>query len=137
MTTRTIVWFRGKDLRISDHAPLGGALAAGEVIPLFVLDPHSFAPTRAPELPHRMQFLLDSLRALEAALAERGSRLLVVAGESAEVVPRLVREWKVDRVVAQRWVEPFARERDRRMREALGVRFTLCEGETLMPPGTL
>lgn len=137
MSTRTIVWFRGKDLRISDHAPLGDALAAGEVIPLFVLDPYFFAPTRAPELPHRMQFLLDSLRALEAALADRGSRLLVVAGKSVEVVPRLVREWKADRVVAQRWVEPFARERDRRIREALGARFTLHEGETLLPPGTL
>ena len=137
MSTRTIVWFRGKDLRISDHAPLRDAVAAGEVIPLFVLDPYFFAPTRARELPHRMQFLLDSLSALEAALAERGSRLLVVAGKSVEVVPRLVREWKADRVVAQRWVEPFARERDRRIREALGAKLELYEGETLMPPGTL
>jgi len=137
VTTRTIVWFRGKDLRLADHAPLRGALAAGEVIPLFVLDPYFFAPARARELPHRMQFLLDSLRALEAALADRGSRLLVVAGRSVEVVPRLVREWKADRVVAQRWVEPFGRERDRRIREALGAKFELYEGETLMPPGML
>ncbi len=137
MSTRTIVWFRGKDLRISDHAPLRDAADAGEVIPLFVLDPYFFAPDRARELPHRMQFLLDSLGALESALAERGSRLLVVAGRSVEVVPRLVRAWKADRVVAQRWVEPFARERDRRIREALGERFELYEGETLFPPGTL
>ena len=87
MTTRTIVWFRGKDLRISDHAPLRDALAAGDVIPLFVLDPYFFAPNRARELPHRMQFLLDSLRALDSSLAERGSRLIVVAGKSVEVVP--------------------------------------------------
>ena len=137
MSTRTIVWFRGKDLRVSDHEPLRHAVDAGEVIPLFVLDPYFFAPARARELPHRMQFLLDSLSALEAALAERGSRLLVVSGKSVEVVPRLVREWKVDRVVAQRWVEPFARERDRRIREALGAKFELYEGETLLPPGTL
>ena len=50
MSKRTIVWFRGKDLRISDHAPLRDAVAAGEVIPLFVLDPYFFAPTRAREL---------------------------------------------------------------------------------------
>ncbi|MBP9892609.1 MAG: deoxyribodipyrimidine photo-lyase [Planctomycetes bacterium] len=133
---RTIVWFRGKDLRIADHEPLQAALA-GEVIPLFVLDPFFFAPARARELPHRMQFLLESLRALEAALAELGSRLLVVAGKSVEVVPRLVREWKADRVVAQRWVEPFARERDLRIAQALGAKFELFEGETLLPPGTL
>ncbi len=137
MSTRTIVWFRGKDLRISDHAPLRAALAAGDVMPLFVLDPYFFAPARARELPHRMQFLLDSLSALEAALAERGSRLFVVAGKSVEVVPRLTREWRADRVVAQRWVEPFARERDRRIGDELGAAFQLYEGETLMPPGTL
>ncbi len=137
VSTRTIVWFRGKDLRISDHAPLRDAADAGEVIPLFVLDPYFFAPTRARELPHRMQFLLDSLGALEVALAEHGSRLLVVAGKSVEVVPRLVRAWKADRVVAQRWVEPFARERDRRVGQALGTKFELYEGETLLPPGTL
>jgi deoxyribodipyrimidine photolyase len=34
-----------------------------------------------------MQFLLDSLRALDSSLAERGSRLIVVAGKSVEVVP--------------------------------------------------
>jgi len=134
---RTIVWYRGKDLRISDHAPLGDAIETGEVIPLFVLDPYFFAPARAREVPHRMQFLLDSLRALEGNLAECGSRLVVVSGKSVEVVPRLCREWKADRVVAQRWVEPFARERDRRVREALGARFELYEGETLLPPGTL
>ncbi|MHB1846610.1 MAG: cryptochrome/photolyase family protein, partial [Deltaproteobacteria bacterium] len=92
---------------------------------------------RARELPHRMQFLLDSLSALEGALVGRGSRLVVVAGKSVEVVPRLVREWKAERVVAQRWVEPFARERDRRIHEALGGSFELYEGETLSPPGTL
>ncbi len=137
VSTRTIVWFRGKDLRISDHAPLLDAVAAGEVIPLFVLDPYFFAPARARELPHRMQFLLDSLSALEAALAERRSRLLVVAGKSVEVVPSLARAWNADRVVAQRWVEPFARDRDRRIREVLGEKFELYEGETLLPPGTL
>lgn len=134
---RTLVWFRGKDLRIADHAPLRDAADAGEVIPLFVLDPYFFAPARARELPRRIQFLLDSLRALEANLADRGSRLVVVSGKSVEVVPRLARKWKVDRVVAHRWVEPVGRERDRRVHEALGVPFELYQGETLLPPGVL
>lgn len=86
MTTRTIVWFRGKDLRVSDHAPLRHAMESAEVIPVFVLDPYFFEVARAAELPHRMQFLLDSLKALETALKERGSRLRVVSGRSVEVV---------------------------------------------------
>ena len=137
---RTVVWFRGKDLRLADHAPLAAALADGEVVPLFVLDPYFFAPDRARERPHRMQFLLESLAELEQAIAARGSRLVVVAGRSIDVVPRLAAAWRADRVVAQRWVEPFARERDRRIGEALrgdGRAFDLFEGETLLPPGVL
>ncbi|MGE5347593.1 MAG: cryptochrome/photolyase family protein [Acidithiobacillales bacterium] len=134
---RTIVWFRGKDLRIADHAPLRDAVDTGEVIPLFVLDPGLFAPARARELPHRMQFLLDSLRELEAGLGDRGGRLVVVPGESVEVVSRLAQRWRADRVVAYRRVEPFAREQDRRLRGALGGKLELHEGETLLKPGTL
>jgi deoxyribodipyrimidine photo-lyase len=134
------VWFRGKDLRLADHAPLREAAAAGEAMPLFVLDPYFFAPARARELPHRMQFLLESLGALQGNLEARGSRLVIVAGRSTDVVPRLAREWRVDRVVAHRWTEPFARERDRRVGERLAahsIPFALFEGETLLPPGTL
>src|SRR5690349_12800466 len=101
---RTLVWFRGKDLRLADHLPLAAALAAdGEVVPLFVLDPYFFAPERAARIPHRIQFLLASLAELAEAIAARGSRLVVVEGKSVEVVPRLVRDWRIDRVVAQRW----------------------------------
>lgn len=134
---RTLVWFRGKDLRLADHAPLRAALEDDELILLFVLDPYFFSPERARELPHRIQFLLDSLRALESEIRSRGSRLLVVEGKSTEVVPELVERWRVDRVVAQRWVEPFARERDRRIDAALAGRLQLFEGETLLPPGQL
>ena len=134
---RTLVWFRGKDLRISDHAPLREAAASGEVVPLFVLDPYFFDPKRAQALPNRIQFLLDSLVSLAANLRDRGSRLLVVPGKSVECVPRLAAQWRVDRVLAYRWVEPFGRERDRRVRAALTVPFQLYEGETLVPPGSL
>jgi deoxyribodipyrimidine photo-lyase len=137
---RSIVWFRGKDLRVGDHRPLVEAAASGEVIPLFVLDPFFFAPERAQALPHRMQFLLESLRTLAASLAHLGSGLLVLPGRSVEVVPRLAAQWKADQVLAHRWVEPFGRERDRRVARALehdGVVLRLFEGETLWAPGSV
>src|SRR5262245_50185353 len=116
---RTLVWFRGKDLRLADHAPLRDAAERGDVVPLFVIDPYFFAPERAQRIPHRVQFLLDSLRELASNVADLGSRLVLVEGKSVEVVPRLAELWKVDRVVGHRWCEPFARERDRRVRDAL------------------
>src|SRR4051812_22072520 len=102
---RTLVWFRGKDLRLDDHVPLRAALAQGEVIPLFVLDPFFFEPARAQRLARRMQFLSDSLAALSAEITRLGSTLVVAAGKSITVVPELARRFHVDRVVAQRWCE--------------------------------
>jgi deoxyribodipyrimidine photo-lyase len=132
VSVRTLVWFRGKDLRVADHAPLRDAIDRGDAIPLFVLDPYFFAPERAQTMPNRIAFLLESLRELAGAIARLGSRLVVVAGKSVDVVPKLAREWKVDRVVAHRWTEPVGRERDRRVRAALAVPFVLFEGETLV-----
>ena len=134
---RTLVWFRGKDLRVTDHGPLTSALAAGDVLPLFVLDPYFFAGARARQLPHRMQFLLESLDSLRKNLARLGSELLLAEGKSVQVVPQVARELAATRVVAQRWTEPFGRERDRRVAAALAVPFELFDGETLMPPETI
>lgn len=133
----TLVWFRGKDVRLSDHAALSAAAEQGQFVPLFVIDPYFFAEERARRSPHRIQFLLESLRSLEANLAARGSRLLVVAGKSVDVVPHIARALGVGRVVAQRWSEPFGRERDARIAKALGVPFVLHEGELLAPPGAV
>jgi deoxyribodipyrimidine photo-lyase len=134
---RTLVWYRGKDLRVADHGPLCDAVNTGEAVCAFVLDPYFFAPPRARELPHRMQFLLESLASLQRNLEERGGGLVIVAGKSVDVVPQIARRWRVDRVVAHRWTEPFARLRDDRVREALAVPFELWDGETLAAPGSV
>jgi deoxyribodipyrimidine photo-lyase len=131
---RTLLWFRGKDLRLADHEPLR-ATKNDELIPLFVLDPYFFAPARASKLPHRIQFLLASLEELARSLEALGSKLLVVEGRSVDVVPSLARALSADRVVAHRWSEPFGIERDRRI--AAKVRLDLFEGETLASPGAV
>jgi deoxyribodipyrimidine photo-lyase len=134
---RTLVWFRGKDLRIADHAPLTDAIAGGEVVCVFVLDPYFFAAKRAQQLPHRMQFLLQSLEALKNNIAHKGARLLLVEGKSVEVIPSLCAALRIDKLVAYRWTEPFGRERDARVSQALSIPFVLYEGETLVAPGTV
>ena len=135
---RTIVWFRGKDLRLSDHLPLLDAIRTGDVVPLFVVDPYFFAKERAIELPNRMQFLVESLAEVADGIAELGSRLLFVAGKSTEVVPLVAKAFEAERVVGHRWSEPFGQERDRRVAVALkaqGQRLELFEGETMTTPG--
>ena len=134
---RTLVWFRGKDLRLDDHEPLLRALKDGEVIPLFVVDPFFFSKERARKLPHRIQFLLDALREVAEQIRALGSELILVPGRSVEVIPKLVRTWRVDRVVAYRWTEPFGVLRDERVEQAVKVPFDLFEGETLMRPDAI
>ncbi len=134
---RTIVWFRGKDLRLVDHTPLQHAVNQGEVIPLFVLDPFFFSPNAAQELPHRIQFLLESLASLKKNLQAKGTSLVLARGPSVELVPYLANLWQADNVVAHRWTEPFGRVRDERITRRLPGRFTLFEGETLTPPNSV
>jgi deoxyribodipyrimidine photo-lyase len=111
--------------------------SGGEVIPLFVLDDHFFRPEAARRIPFRIQFLLESIASLAANLEHLGSRLILVGGRSVEQVPQLARRWKVDRVVAQSWVAPIGRERDRKIGKSLSVPLELFDTETLCPPGTL
>ena len=145
---RTLVWFRGKDLRLADHVPLHDAIrdaASAEragrdgcVVPLFVVDPYFFAKDRAQEMPNRIRFLLESLAELSAAIADRGSELVVVHGKSVDVVPAIAKALEVGRVVAHRWSEPVGIERDRRVSKALAehdIAFDLHEGETMAAPG--
>lgn len=133
---RTLLWFRGKDLRLSDHEALARA-RSDELVPVFVLDDYFFEPARARELPHRMQFLLDSLAALKADIEARGSELLLVRGSSLEAIPELAARFRCDRVAALRWTEPFGRARDLRVERRLSVPFELHTGETLAAPASV
>ncbi|MAO82868.1 MAG: hypothetical protein CMH50_03160, partial [Myxococcales bacterium] len=51
-----------------DHRPLTSALAMGEVLPIFIFDPYFFAPDKTSQMPHRIQFLLDSVHELKSKL---------------------------------------------------------------------
>ena len=134
---RTLVWYRGKDLRVADHAPLREAARAGEVIPVFVLDDHFFAPPAAQRTPFRIQFLLESIASLSANLEHLGSRLILATGRSIDRIPEFAAKWQVDRVVAQSWVAPVGRARDRLVSQRLQVPLQLFDTETLAPPGSL
>lgn len=145
---RTIVWFRGKDLRVRDHEPLMRAVALGEVIPLLVLEESYFGGNdqnrtfsgqggHSNRPPHRLQFFVDAVASLSSELEAMGSSLVTVKGRATEVVPRLANEWNADAVFAQAAVEPGSRRRDASVAGALGENFRLFDGETVHPPGTL
>ena len=86
LPTRALVWFK-RDLRVHDHAPLVAALAHTDAIGLFVLEPEWL---QSPECDaSHVDFTLQCLAELRAALALRGLPLLVRIGSMVPVLAQL------------------------------------------------
>jgi deoxyribodipyrimidine photo-lyase len=116
-TTTAIVWFR-RDLRLADHPALLAACAEHErVIPLFVVDDKLLHGRYAS--PARARFMLGCLRALDGALRERGSALVVRHGAPVREVVAVAGEAGARAVLWTSDVAPYARRRDRAVTAAL------------------
>ncbi|MEV4195288.1 cryptochrome/photolyase family protein [Streptomyces toxytricini] len=106
------------DLRLHDHPPLRAALSSCDrVVPLFVRDRAVDAAGFA--APNRLAFLADCLAGLDAALRDRGGRLVVRSGDVTREVCALVRECDADEVHMAAGVSNHARGREERLRAAL------------------
>ncbi|MBU2042676.1 MAG: DNA photolyase family protein [Alphaproteobacteria bacterium] len=143
MTTKAddrpvILWFR-QDLRLADNPALNHAAETGRpIIPVYILDQGSrVRPMGAASL----WWLDKSLRALDAALRERGARLILRRGDSEAELLRLVAETGADAVHMNRLFEPDAFARDADIAHALQAEGVDCKGwnGTLMcrPGGVL
>ncbi|PKP89414.1 MAG: deoxyribodipyrimidine photolyase, partial [Alphaproteobacteria bacterium HGW-Alphaproteobacteria-16] len=75
----TLLWFR-RDLRLSDQAALIAAAGEGPVVPVYVLDDET--PKHRAMGGASRWWLHHSLKALDASLKEKGSRLILRRGRS-------------------------------------------------------
>jgi len=120
-----LVWLR-RDLRLEDNAALHAALrAARKVYCAFVFDTEILdaLPSRRDR---RVEFIRESLVEVHAALAARGSALVVVHGRARDEIPRLASRLGVAAVFANHDYEPAAVERDAHVAKALrplGIEF--------------
>ena len=135
---RWLFWHR-RDLRLADNRGLAAAAAATPAVTgVFVLDPAILSePTMAPA---RLWFLSESLRELQQSWQQAGSRLLILRGDPAELLPRLAGAIGAEVVAWNRDVEPFGRERDRRVARALqaeGRKVLADWDQLLIPPEAL
>jgi len=132
---RTLVWFRGRDLRVEDQPALAGA--EGTVIPCFLVEPGTFDEASAP---FRVPLLRAHLQALRRELQHLGSDLVLVEGPAEQTLPRLVKAWGISTVRTLRRIEPMWRSRDQAMGQELskmGVGYEVLEGDCLVAPGEL
>jgi deoxyribodipyrimidine photo-lyase len=108
-----IHWFR-HDLRLADNPAFTHAVQCAQshghtLLPVYIWDPTQAQPTRWVPCrmgPHRLAVLADTLAALDAALQQRGSRLLVLRGSAVSVLPRLVRAVQAVKVTAEAIAAP-------------------------------
>ena len=106
MVTPTLLWFR-RDLRLRDNPALQAALArGGAVVPLYVLD--EAAEARWPTGGASRWWLHHSLAALDAALQERGSRLIYARGDTAAALREIVAATGAGAIYWNRRYEPVA-----------------------------
>jgi deoxyribodipyrimidine photo-lyase len=124
---RWLFWHR-RDLRLADNRGLAAAAAATPAVTgVFVLDPAILEASAAAvvpgdlpaQAPARLWFLGESLRELAAAWRAAGSRLLILRGDPEVLLPRLAAALAAEVVAWNRDVEPYGRERDRRVARAL------------------
>ncbi len=132
---RWLFWHR-RDLRLADNLGLAAAAAATPAVTgVYVLDPAIVAdPLMAPA---RAWFLCESLRELAERWRAAGSRLLILRGDPAELIPRAARAVDATVVAWNREVEPYGRERDRQVAAALrsqGTRMLVDWDQLLVAP---
>ena len=132
---RALLWFK-QDLRLDDHPALQAGLSAECLLPVFVFDPVQLQTcafgTRRLGV-HRARFLLESLMALDGALRLRGSHLLVLPGAPEQVIPRLVSQLGLDRVLTLEEIAPDERVQLARVQDALaGVALQQVPGNNLL-----
>jgi deoxyribodipyrimidine photo-lyase len=101
-----ILWFRN-DLRLTDNRALAAALATGQpVVPVYVLDDEAPGTWRMGGASR--WWLHGSLAALARDLEDRGARLVLRKGKSADILEALAAETGARTVFCSRAYEPWA-----------------------------
>ena len=138
MSDLILFWHR-RDLRISDN--LGLATAAeqtSKVVGLFCLDPGILEGDDI--APARVSYMLGCLAELQQSYQQLGSQLLIIHGEPARKIPQLAKELQAKSVFWNLDVEPYAKERDSAVSEALktvGIETKNFWDQLLHPPGEI
>ena len=126
----TSIWWIRRDLRLTDNPALHTALEAGDVIPVFILDP-AFSSSSS----RRRSFLYAGLSALDKDLRARGSYLVIRKGKPVEVLRKLFDETKSQTIFAEEDFTPYARKRDALIQKILPLQ--LVSGQTVHHPKTV
>lgn len=123
----TLLWLR-QDLRLHDQPALVAAAQQGPVIPVYILDDDAPGAWRIGGA--QRWWLHHSLAALDKALRDHGSRLILRRGDAVSILKELAEATGAEAIHAIRHYEPWWRTAE----AALGERLCLHDGNHLAPP---
>jgi deoxyribodipyrimidine photo-lyase len=117
----TIFWFR-RDLRLWDNAALWMALKSDSaVLPIFIFD-RDILDQLKNKKDARVSFIHQEISRLKNELEKLGSSLKILYGKPKEVFEKLLNDYEVKAVFANRDYEPYAQNRDKEIYDLLKTR---------------
>ncbi|MCJ2544403.1 cryptochrome/photolyase family protein [Thermostichus vulcanus] len=124
MVSPVLLWHR-RDLRLQDNAALHEAARySSQVVPVFIFDRQILE--RADTAPARVAFLLEALERLQEGYRQLGLTLLWQIGDPLVELQHLAATLGAKAVFWNEDVEPFARQRDSRVRAGLAEAGIQC-----------
>ncbi|WP_017718764.1 FAD-binding domain-containing protein [Kamptonema formosum] len=125
MSDIILFWHR-RDLRLSDNVGLAAARdKTPKVAGVFCLDPNIL--NRDDVAPARLKYMAGCLQHLQQRYAEVGGKLLIVQGDPLQTIPALAAALSAKAVYWNLDIEPYSRERDKSVSEALRAKGIAAE----------
>lgn len=117
MYQKSLFVFR-RDLRLIDNHGLKAALQASQqVVCVFIFDPRQISDHNKYLSLNALQFMLASLKELEAELAKHAGKLYFLTGKPDIVIGKLISELKIEAVFVNQDYTPFSLERDEQIKK--------------------
>lgn len=114
----SVFWFR-RDLRLDDNRGLRAALESGRpVLPIFIFDQEILNKIEDRD-DARVSFIYEALQEMDRQLRALGSSLFVYHGKPLDIFADLVGRFDVAAIFTNRDYEPYALERDQKIRELI------------------
>ena len=117
-STTNLFWHR-RDLRIEDNSGLFKALTSGQKIQAVFIFDSNILNLLSDKEDARITFIYREISRLKAEYQSLGADLLVLYGDSIEIIPQLALEMGAESVFTNRDYEPKAVLRDTRINELL------------------
>lgn len=102
-----------RDLRITDNTGLNMALSTSQaVIPCFIFDPRQVGVKNVYRCSRAIQFMIESLKSLDAQLKKKNGELYIFSGVAEHIVEKVIEQENIDAVFVNRDYTPFSLKRD-------------------------